>query len=98
MFGALLVTSWNNGEAVIIRQLLATYGIPCQVISGIHSIMPFALTGFAEIRILVAPSRLAEATELLAAHRRQGYRLIRGGKSQRNRPPSERGSRGHTVG
>jgi hypothetical protein len=78
----LLMRSWSDGEAAIIRQLLATYGIPCQVVSDIsHTVLPFSLDGLGEIRIFVAPSSLREAQSLLAEHRRQGLRVIRGGRA-----------------
>ncbi len=81
---ALLVRCWDGGEASIIRQLLASYDIPCQIASsGPYTVLPFSLRGLGEIRILVSPSRIAEAKALLADHRRQGYRVIRGGRARR---------------
>ncbi len=77
--GVPLVRVWNHGEAVIVRQLLASYGIPCQVVS--HVSRTFSMDGLGEIRILVSRTQLAQARELLAEHRRQGLRVIRGGKA-----------------
>lgn len=83
---ALLVKSWDDGEAAIIRQLLVCYGIPCQVVSDVsHSLFPLSIDGLGEIRILVPPSWLREAQTLLADHRRQGLRVVRGGKLERGR-------------
>ena len=79
----LLVKTWSDGEAAMVRQILAAYGIPCQVVSDVpHTILPFTVDGLGEIRILVPASRLPEARELLAQHRRQGLEIIDGGKHE----------------
>ena len=70
--GALLLKTWDDGEAAIVRQLLEAYGIPCQVASD-------RLDGIGESRILVPRVRRREARRLLAEHRRQGMRVLRGG-------------------
>lgn len=77
----LLVRTWNDGEAAMVRQILASYGIPCQVVSDVpHTVLPLTVDGLGEIRILVPAERLDEARELLAEHRRQGMELVDGGK------------------
>jgi len=76
----LLVRTWNDGEAMMVRQLLETYGIPCQVVSDVpHSVLPLTVDGLGEIRILVPAVRLREARARLAEHRRKGLELIDGG-------------------
>jgi hypothetical protein len=82
---ALLVRSRGDGEATIVRQLLASYGISCRLVSDLsQSLFP---DGGREIRVLVAPARLAEARDLLAEHRREGLRSIPGGKRSVPREP-----------
>lgn len=79
---ALLMSCWSDGEAAIIRQLLDTYGIPCQVVpDATHSPLPIAPAGRTEVHILVSSERLALARSLLADHRRQGLRVVPGGKA-----------------
>jgi hypothetical protein len=81
---AVLLSVWDDGEAVLIRQLLESYGIPCQTSSEIsHRVLPIAIDGLGEIRIIVPAAMLRDAQHVLAEHRRQGMRLIRGGKSPR---------------
>jgi hypothetical protein len=76
----LLMTTWNDGEAAMIRQLLESYGIPVQVVSDVpHTVLPLSVDGLGEVRILVPADRLHEARELLAEHRRQGLEVIDGG-------------------
>lgn len=96
---ALLLTLWNGGEAVVIRQLLASYGIPCQVESEIpYSLLPVCLSGLSEIRILVFASSLDEARRLLAEHRRHGLRVLRGGRAPLRRLEVENGMRSQSRG
>ena len=81
--GKLLVRTWNDGEAAMVRQILASYGIPCQVVSDVpHTVLPLTVDGLGEIRILVPGERLDEARELLAEHRRQGMELVDGDKPE----------------
>jgi len=81
--GALLLRTWSDGEALLVRQLLATYGIRCQVVSDVpHSVLPIAVDGLGEIRIVVPASRLDEARGLLADHLRQGLRVIDGDRGR----------------
>jgi hypothetical protein len=67
----LLMKTWTDGEAEMVRQLLASYGIPCQVVSDItHAIYPFTVDGLGEIQILVPASSLESARNILDDHRR----------------------------
>ncbi len=47
-----------------------------------NRIMPVFAQRAVEFRVLVPRSRLTEARTRLAEHRRQGFRLLRGGKSR----------------
>jgi hypothetical protein len=79
--------TWSDGEAAMIRQLLESYGIPCQVVSDVsHCVLPFSLDGLGEVRILVPAGRLREARMILAEHRRQGLTVIRGGLGRSGEP------------
>ena len=72
-----------HGEAVIVRQLLGTYGIFARVVSNLaHRIIPVFAQRAVEFRVLVPANRLTEARTRLAEHRRQGFRLLRGGNSR----------------
>ncbi len=72
--GVLLMRTWNDGEAEIVRGLLDSYGIPCQVVSDIpHSVSPLTVDGLGEIRIFVPPSARDRAVEVLAEHRAAGF-------------------------
>jgi len=78
----LLVRTWSDGEALLVRQLLGSYGIPCQVVSDVpHTVLPLSVDGLGEIRILVPASRLTEARTLLADHLRQGLEIVAGDKT-----------------
>jgi len=79
----LVVRTWSDGEALLVRQLLETYGIPCQVVSDVpHSLLPLSVDGLGEIRILVPATRVDEARSLLAEHLRQGLEIVGGGKDE----------------
>jgi hypothetical protein len=77
---ALLVTTGHDGEAIVVRQLLSSYGIPCQMVPDVTQALPIPVRR-GEIRIFVPLSRLVEARRLLAEHRRQGLRVLRGGRA-----------------
>lgn len=78
---ALLLRTWDDGEATLVRQLLASYGIPCQVVSDVpHTVLPIGVDGLGEVRILVAADHLESARALLAEHRRQGLSVLPGGR------------------
>ena len=76
----LLVRTWSDGEALLVRQLLGSYGIPCQVVSDVpHAVLPLSVDGLGEIRILVPASRLEAARSLLADHLRNGLEIVHDG-------------------
>ena len=78
----LLMRTWSDGEAELVRQILDSCDIPCLVISTVtHAVLPFNVDGLGEIRILVAPDRLQEARDLIAEHLRDGLELIDGGRA-----------------
>jgi len=80
----LLTRTWNDGEAMIVRQLLESRGIPCQVVSDVpHSVLPLTVDGLGEIRILVPAGRLVEARAVLAEQLRQGLEVLDGGLADR---------------
>jgi hypothetical protein len=75
--GSLLLKTWSDSEAEMVRQILDGYGIACQVVSDVtHAVLPLSVDGLGEIRILVLPSRLDEAREILAEHRRRGLEIV----------------------
>jgi hypothetical protein len=79
---SLLLRTWSAGEAAVVRQLLATYDIPCQVVSEVpHSVLPISIGRLGEILILVPSSLLAPVRALLAEHRREGFTVLHGGKA-----------------
>lgn len=73
----LLMKTWDDGEAELVRQLLTTYGIPCQVVSDVpHSLFPLTVDGLGEVRILVPSARAAEARGCVADHLRRGIGIL----------------------
>jgi hypothetical protein len=83
---SLLLRTWSAGEAAVVRQLLETYDIPCQVVSEVpHSVLPISIGRLGEILILVPSSLLAPVRALLAEHRREGLTVLRGGKAAARR-------------
>lgn len=85
----LVVRTWSDGEALLVRQILESYGIPCQVVSDVpHTVLPLSIDGLGEIRIFVPASRLDEARSLLAEHLREGLEVVDGGKAS---PPADEG-------
>ena len=86
----LVVRTWSDGEALLVRQLLESYGIPCQVVSDVpHSLLPLSVDGLGEVRILVPATRVEEARSLLAEHLRQGLEIVDGGKDAPERVEGE---------
>ena len=76
----LLMRTWSDGEAELVRQILSVYGIPCQVVSDVpHAIFPLCVDGLGEVRIRVLASQLGEAEAILAEHRREGLEILDGG-------------------
>jgi hypothetical protein len=73
--------TWSDGEAEIVRHLLESYEIPCQVVSDVtHALLPIAVDGLGEVRIFVLESSFEEASELIADHRRLGPDSLAGGR------------------
>ena len=69
----LALTTWSDGEAALVHNLLGEYGIPSRVVSDFpHTLLPLSIDGLGEIRIYVPTDRYEEAVELLAEHRREG--------------------------
>lgn len=72
----LLMRTWDDGEAELVRHLLEIYEIPCQVVSDVpHSISPLTVDGLGEVRIFVPASAAEAAASALAEHRRQGLEM-----------------------
>lgn len=83
-----LLRLFSDGEAEIVRRLLDSYSIPCQVISQIsHALWPLTVDGLGELRILVQADRLEDAQQILAEHRRQGMEMVEGGKGDDEKEP-----------
>ncbi len=83
----LLMRTWNDTEAEMVRQILAGHGIPCQVVSDVpHTVWPIAVDGLGEVRILVKASREAEARNLIADHRRRGFEILDGQRGSADDP------------
>jgi hypothetical protein len=88
----LLMRTWSDGEAEMVRRLLEAYAIPCQVVSDVpHTVLPLSVDGLGEVRILVARRNLESARALLADHLRQGFRMVRGGLDSPDGSPEDEG-------
>ncbi len=86
----LLMRTWSDGEAEIVRQILAASDIPCVVGSSVtHAVLPLSVDGLGEIRILVSPDQLEQARDLLAEHLRDGLELIDGGLPDEQDPGAD---------
>ena len=69
----LLMTTWDDGEAALVSQILRNAGIPTQVVSDVpHSVYPLTVDGLGEVRILVPAESLERARALLDEHLRDG--------------------------
>jgi len=65
--------SWDDNEAELVRGLLESYGIPCQVSSQItHALYPLTVDGLGEIRLSVPTEAVEEARQILEEHRTTG--------------------------
>lgn len=74
---ALLMTTWSDSEAELVRQILAAHDIPCQVVSDVpHTVLPLSVDGLGEVRLLVPSIELERAKDLIAQHRRDGMRVV----------------------
>lgn len=90
--GVLLMRTWQDAEAEIVRGLLAADGIPCQVVSDIpHSVTPLTVDGLGEIRIFVPPSARERAEAILAERREEG--LLGDPGADENAPRGESSTR-----
>ena len=70
-------------EARVVAALLESHGIALVRLAGApQSIFPFNAEGLAEVRIAVPPDQAAEATRLIAEHKREddGRRVVRLGR------------------
>jgi len=68
-----ILRTWDDTEAELVRGLLESYGIPCSVISDItHSVVPLTVDGLGEIRLSVPEEAAEEAERILRAHRADG--------------------------
>ncbi len=81
---ALLMRTWSDGEAEIVRLLLEANDIPCQVVSDItHSLYPLSVDGLGEIRIFVPEASLEDASAILAEHLREGFEDVSEDEAER---------------
>jgi hypothetical protein len=77
--GVLLMRVWNDVEAEMVRQILATHDIPCQVVSDVpHTVLPLTVDGLGEVRIFVSEVHLDKARTLIADHRRRAISIVDG--------------------
>ena len=73
MQSRVILRTWDDTEAELIRGLLESYGIPCSVISDItHSVVPLTVNGLGEIRLSVPEEAAEEAERILREHRADG--------------------------
>ncbi len=65
----------------MIRQLIDSYGIPCQVVCDApHQLFPICVDHATAWRVVVGRPDLASSRQLLAEHMRQGLRVLPGGR------------------
>jgi len=77
-----ILRTWDDSEAELVRALLESYGIPCWVSSHItHALYPLTVDGLGEIRVSVPTEASEEALRLLEDHRSN--------QGPRNLPPPE---------
>jgi hypothetical protein len=73
MGSRVILKTWDDTEAELVRGLLESYGIPCSVISDItHSVVPLTVDGLGEIRLSVPEEAVEEAERILSEHRAAG--------------------------
>lgn len=76
-----LAETTTHGEAIVIRQLLSSYEIPCTLESDMpHRLIPVFGPAACRFTVCVPSSLFDEADTLLAEHRRQAFRLLDGGR------------------
>jgi putative signal transducing protein len=65
-----ILRTWDDSEAELVRALLESYGIPCWVSSQItHAVYPLTVDGLGEIRVSVPLEASEEARRILEDHR-----------------------------
>ena len=80
---AFLLSIWNDSEAEIIRELLASHDIECSVSSQVpHSVMPLTVNGLGEIRVHVPAPLLEEARRIVEAYRKTAPATAAGAPAQ----------------
>ena len=85
------MTTWNDQEAEMVRQILDAEGIPCQVTSDVpHTVLPIMVDGLGEVRILVAENHLERAKALIAEYRRRGIVAADDGTAREDEPDPDR--------
>lgn len=73
MSSVVLLRTTDDSEAELVRSLLESYGIPCNLSSDIpHSVYPLSVDGLGEIRISVPEEAFEEAKTILEEHRKSG--------------------------
>lgn len=73
MQSCVIFKTWNDTEAELVRGILESYGIPCQLSSEIpHAVVPLTVDGLGEIRLAVPSEAAEEARRILEEHRRAG--------------------------
>ena len=73
MGSRVILRTWDDTKAELIRGLLESYGIPCSVISDItHAVVPLTVDGLGEIRMSVPEEAVEEALRILREHRVTG--------------------------
>lgn len=76
-----LLRTANPSEALLIRQLLRTYGIPCRIVPQASvRLFPMAVGEMAGAELLVESADVDRAHGLIAEHRRNGLRVLPGGR------------------
>jgi hypothetical protein len=67
---AVVLRTWNDLEAQLVKGILELYGIPVSLSTDIsHTLYPFTLDGLGETRVLVPLEAAGEAHVILAGHR-----------------------------
>ena len=70
MESTVILRTWDDSEAELVRALLESYGIPCWVSSQItHAVYPLTVNGLGEIRVSVPAEASEEARRILQDHR-----------------------------
>ena len=75
-----LLRTATLGEAMVVRQLLRAYGLLCYVHTPFsHTVLPL-YAGYGGVRVFVPVEDVARSHNLLAEHRRNGLRILSGGR------------------